>query len=64
MTQANIANYVVFDTAEKFNCTEPDQIEKEIVDIIADNWAKKHFVTTVRDRRFHHDKQSKQSFII
>lgn len=59
MNKVNIANYVICDLANKFN------IDDDIVGLIADDWNKKHFVTTKNNGvKFNHNKKISQKFII
>ncbi len=61
MNKVNIANYVIYDLANKFN----NNVDDDIVGLIADDWHKRHFIS-VSDRgiKFNHDKKISQKFII
>ena len=64
MKKVDIANYVIFDLANRFNNSNPVGVDNEIVDMVAENWCKKHFVSVPRDVKQHHDEHIRQSFMI
>ena len=45
MHKVNIANYVVFDIANRFNLDENRDMDAELVEMVANAWHKKHFVS-------------------
>ncbi len=62
MNKVNIANYVVYDLANRFSVSEQNN---DVVELIAEDWHKKHFIT-VQDRgvKFRCNKKISQKFII
>lgn len=64
MGKVNIANYVVYDLQNRFNCIEHNDTDKEIIGMIADNWHKKHFVSGNKTIKHHHNEVIKQKFLI
>lgn len=64
MNKVNIANYVVYDLANRFNCVECQEMESEIVGIVAEKWHKKHFVTGTKDVKHNHNQHIRQNFMI
>ena len=45
MHKVNIANYVVFDIANRFNLDENRDMDAELVEMVANAWHNKHFVS-------------------
>lgn len=64
MNKVNIANYVVYDLANRFNCVELSDMESEIVGIVAENWHKKHFVGGSKNIKHTHNNNIRQNFMI
>lgn len=64
MVKVNIANYTVYDLQNRFNCIEHSDIDKEIINIVADNWHKKHFVSGNKDIKHTHNDHIVQKFLI
>ena len=40
MNKVNIANYIVYDLANRFNFAEHHEMDSELVGMVADNWHK------------------------
>lgn len=55
MRKVNIANYVINDLANRFNCVEHSDFNNDIVSVVAENWHKKHFVSVNKEIKHHHD---------
>ena len=65
MNKVNIANYTIYDLANKFNTAECYNIDNNIVGLIADNWHKKHFIGGVnKEVKNRKDNYIKQNFLI
>ncbi len=64
MNKVNIANYVVYDLANRFNCIEHNDIESEIVGLVAETWHKKHFVGGSKNIKHNHNNNIRQNFMI
>lgn len=64
MSKVNIANYVVYDLANRFNFVENNDMNNELVGMVAENWHKKHFVSGSKDVKFHHNERIHQKFMI
>lgn len=65
MNKVNIANYVIYDLSNRFNVAEHNNIDDDIVGLIAEDWHKKHFVTGLnKNIKFNHNKKISQKFII
>ncbi|MBO5038866.1 MAG: hypothetical protein J6C85_05370 [Alphaproteobacteria bacterium] len=64
MSKVNIANYVVYDLANRFNCIEHNDLDNEIVGMVAENWHKKHFVSGSKGIKHNHSEQIRQKFMI
>lgn len=64
MNKVNIANYVVYDLANRFNFIEHHDMESEIVGIVAENWHKKHFVDGSKNIKHNHSNNIRQNFMI
>ena len=52
MNKVNIANYIVYDLANRFNFAEHHEMDSELVGMVADNWHKKHFVSGSKNIKF------------
>ena len=57
MKKIDIANYVIYDLANRFNFMEHANMDKEFVDLVAENWHHKHFISIPKDIKLHHDKR-------
>ena len=79
MNKVNIANYIVYDLANRFNFAEHHEMDSELVGMVADitpqhdsklqmlladNWHKKHFVSGSKNIKFNHSEQIRQKFMI
>ncbi len=64
MSKVNIANFVVYDLASKFNFAENRELDSEIVGLVADNWNKKHFVSGDKNLKFKYSKNIRRKFLI
>ena len=65
MNKVNIANYIVYDLSNRFNTAELNNIDDNIINMIAEDWHKKHFVAGFsKNIKINHPKQISQKFII
>jgi hypothetical protein len=64
MQKVNIANYTINDLANRFNCAEHTDFNSDIVSVVAENWHKKHFVSSDKSIKQHHKTSSTTSFLI
>ena len=64
MSKLNIANYFVYDIANKFNCLDAPFGDKEITGMVADAWNKKHFVSGIYSTAKHHEDNLTRNFLI
>lgn len=64
MSKVNIANYVVYDLQNRFNCVDKNDIDNEIVGMVAENWHKKHFVSGSKGIKYNHSESIRQKFMI
>ncbi len=64
MSKVNIANYVVYDLANRFNFMDHNAMENELVGVVADSWNKKHFVSGGKNIKFNHSEQIRQKFMV
>lgn len=64
MKKVNIANYVIYDLANRINSRQDADIDREIADFVAENWCKKHFVSVPSNVKYHHSNKIHQNFII
>jgi len=64
MKKINIANFVIYDLANRFNGNFQPEMDREIVDMVAEHWCKKHFVSASHPPKQHHHEQINQDFII
>ncbi len=64
MKKANIANYVITDLANRFNCVEHATFNNDIVSVVAENWHKKHFVSSASNLKHHHKDINSTSFLM
>ena len=64
MNKVNIANYIVYDLANRFNFAEHHEMDSELVGMVADNWHKKHYVSGSKNIKFNHSEQIRQKFMI
>lgn len=64
MSKVNIANFVIYDLASRFNFVENHELDSEIVGLVADNWNRKHFVSGDKNLKFNHNKNIRQKFMI
>jgi len=62
MQKVNIANYVIYDLANRFHGTTA--MDSDIIDVVAENWHKKHFVSVPHGIKQHHNEIVRQKFII
>ena len=58
MKKVNIANYVINDLANRFNCIEHIDFNSDIVSVVAENWHKKHYVSINKNIKQHHNNSS------
>lgn len=63
MKKVNIANYVIYDLANRFNNSSSLGVDSEVIDFVAETWCKKHFVSSSRGIKQYHNDYS-QKFII
>lgn len=54
MSRVNIANYVIYDLANRFNCVEHCGIDNELIDIVAEHWHKHHSIKINNNIKNHH----------
>ena len=64
MNKVNIANYIVYDLANRFNFAEHHEMDSELVGMVAEKWHKKHFVSGSKNIKFNHNEQIRQNFMI
>jgi len=64
MKKVNIANYVIYDVANRIRGTELSFLDNEIIEMVAEHWTKKHFVSGLKDIKNHHSEHQQQKFII
>lgn len=64
MSKLNIANYVVYDLANRLNCLEHNSMDNEIVGLVAENWHKKHFVSINKSIKLNHSEDTYQKSLI
>lgn len=64
MNKVNIANYVIYDLANRFHGTSSSDRNDEIIDMVIDTWHKKHFVSVSHGIKQHHSEQLNRKFII
>lgn len=64
MSKVNIANYVVYDLQNRLNCIENNDMDNEIVGMVADHWHKKHFISAPRGIKHNHNENIHQKFMI
>ncbi|MBR2273847.1 MAG: hypothetical protein IJ864_03325 [Alphaproteobacteria bacterium] len=64
MKKVNIANYVIYDLANRFNNADVTTLNNEIVDLVAETWHKKHFVSSSHGISHHHSERIDHKFII
>lgn len=64
MSKVNIANYVVYDLQNRFNCVDNNLMDSEIVGMVAENWHKKHFVSGSKGIKHNHNDSIHQKFMI
>ena len=64
MHKVNIANYVVFDIANRFNLDENRDMDAELVEMVANAWHKKHFVSGAKEPECFRSDTVKPSFWI
>lgn len=64
MSKVNIANYVVYDLQNRFNCIENNDLDSEIVGMVAEHWHKKHFVSGSKNVKHNHTENIRQNFMI
>lgn len=64
MSKVNIANYVVYDLQNRFNCVDNNMMDSEIVGMVAENWHKKHFVSGSKGIKYNHNDSIHQKFMI
>ena len=64
MNKVNIANYIVYDLANRFNFAEHHDMDSELVGMVAANWHKKHYVSGSKNIKFNHREQIRQKFMI
>jgi len=65
MKKINIANFVIYDLANRFNGNFQPEMDREIVDLVAENWGKKHFISAPHTQnKYHHSENTHQNFII
>lgn len=64
MKKINIANVIIYDLANKFNNTGYLDANSDIVDLVAENWCRKHFVSTSHGIKHNHDEHNHQRFLI
>ena len=54
MRKMDIANYVIYDLANRFNFLEHADMDKEFVNMVAENWHRRHFISGPKDIKMHH----------
>lgn len=64
MKKVNIANYVIYELANRFNKEQYLEADSEIIGLVADKWCKKHFVSIPQGISHHHDDRTNQNFLI
>ena len=58
MNKVNIANYVIYDLANRFNCVEHCNTDNELIDMVAEHWHKRHSIQTNRSIKHHHEQMT------
>lgn len=65
MNKVNIANYVVYDLSNKFSGLDNGGFNNEIVEMIANNWHKKHYVDGINKNVKHrYNEKIRQTFLM
>ena len=64
MKKIDIANYVIYDLANRFIGNDVTDLNSEIVNLVADTWCKKHFVSVKHGLYHHHNEKLNRKFII
>ena len=64
MNKVNIANYIIYDLANHFNETASSDIDRDIVNFVAESWHKKHYVSVSHDIKNHHNDRIRQKFMM
>ncbi len=64
MEKVNIANYVINDLANRFNCAEHIDFNSDIVSAVAERWHKKHFISGAKTIKHHHKNIHSSSFLM
>ena len=64
MSKVNIANYIVYNLQNQLNCIENNDMDNEIVGMVAEHWHKKHFVSGPKNIKHNHNDQIRQNFLI
>lgn len=64
MNKVNIANYVIYDLANRFHGTAHADMDMEMTDLVAETWHKKHFVSAPHGIKHQHSENLHQKFLI
>lgn len=64
MNKVNIANYIIYDLANRFNGAAPTDIDDDIINFVAESWHKKHYVSVSHDVKNHHNNTIHQKLIM
>jgi hypothetical protein len=64
MNKVNIANYVIYDLANRFHGTAHADMDMEMTDFVAETWHKKHFVSAPHGIKQHHNENLHRKFLI
>ena len=64
MKKVNIANYVIYELANRFNKEQFLEADSEIIGLVADKWCKKHFVSIPHGVKHHHDEHTHHPLIM
>lgn len=61
MNKPNIANYIIFDLSNHFIDTQKENLDNELIGLLAENWHKKHFIPAPQKNICHHHDNSIKS---
>lgn len=64
MNKVNIANYVIYDLANRIRGVEHSDMDTEIVDLVAETWHKKHFISGTHILKHQHDPRIPPKFMM
>lgn len=64
MHKINVANYVIFDLANRLNFADDPDMDSQLVQLVADDWHKRHFVPVIKKVQTQESSFSNQRVII